>query len=228
MLVNKFRNKYTVNGTRELQVDKIIKDEIKIMFDEGTPSEAALNKLDKKLEQLIKKARTEPTPYNDYTDDVKSQGAKSNDSRGALRRSYHATATGSNEFQKTGLSVLKPQSTKDILNGGRVFYEDPAAALNVSEEKWNLIVQENLRKHKETEEKTKKDKFLRNKIIQEEQRRQVELRKAQEDALKKKEMDDFNNFGAYSSDVYYVNHDKKLKKEADLKGGSFQLAQLLK
>ena len=79
------------------------------MFDEGTPSEAALNKLDKKLELLIKQARLEPTPYNDYADDVKSQGVMSNHSKGALRKSYHASV--SNELMKTGLSVLKPQST---------------------------------------------------------------------------------------------------------------------
>jgi hypothetical protein len=94
----------------------------------------------------------------------------------------------------------------------------------VSEEKWNEIVQDNLKKHKETEEKVKKDKFLRNKVIQEEQRRQVEIRKAKEEALKKKEMDDFNNFGVNSSDVYYVNHDKTLKKQSDLKGGAHQYA----
>ena len=105
--------------------------------------------------------------------------------------------------------MLKPQSTKnDILKGGKVYYEDPAQALNVSDEKWNLIVQENLKKHKENEEKVKKDKFMRNKIIQDEQRKQVVIRKAKDDALKKKEMDDFNNFGVNSSDVYYINHDK--------------------
>jgi len=60
LLVNKFRNKYMVNGSKEYLVDKIIKEEIKKMFDEGTPSEAALNKLDKKLEILIKKARENP------------------------------------------------------------------------------------------------------------------------------------------------------------------------
>ena len=50
LLVNKFRNKYSVNGAKEQHVDMIIKEEIKKMFDEGTPSEAALNRLDKKLE----------------------------------------------------------------------------------------------------------------------------------------------------------------------------------
>ena len=142
LLVNKFRNKYMVNGSKEYLVDKIIKEEIKKMFDEGTPSEAALNKLDKKLEILIKKARENPELQNQY-EDAKSTGARSNGSRGAeVRRSYQAgSRSDSNGFQKTGLSVLKPTATaKDILNGGRIVYEDPAAALNVSEEAWHKIV----------------------------------------------------------------------------------------
>ena len=75
---------------------------------------------------------------------------------------------------------MKPSSTaKDVLRGGKVIYEDPAAALNVSEEAWNKIVQDNLVKHKENEAKAKQDKFLKNKAIQDEQRRQVEIKKAQ-------------------------------------------------
>jgi hypothetical protein len=57
LLVNKFRNKFNVIGHKEGNIDKMIRDEIMIMFDEGTTSEAALNKLDRKLEYMIKKAR---------------------------------------------------------------------------------------------------------------------------------------------------------------------------
>tara|TARA_B110000285_G_C15044255_1_gene573430 strand:- start:984 stop:1241 length:258 start_codon:yes stop_codon:yes gene_type:complete len=57
LLVNKFRNKFNVIGHKEGIIDKMIRDEILIMFDEGTTSEAALNKLDRKLEYMIKKAR---------------------------------------------------------------------------------------------------------------------------------------------------------------------------
>jgi hypothetical protein len=49
LLMNKFRNKFKVRGAHELHIEKIISDEIKKMFDSGTPSEATLNKLDKKL-----------------------------------------------------------------------------------------------------------------------------------------------------------------------------------
>jgi hypothetical protein len=57
LLVNKFRNKFNVIGHKEGSIDKMIRDEIMIMFEEGTTSEAALNKLDRKLEYMIKKAR---------------------------------------------------------------------------------------------------------------------------------------------------------------------------
>lgn len=110
MLVNKFRNKYSVNGSKEAHIDKIIRDEIKKMFDEGSPSEATLNKLDKRLEQLIYKARCEPAPPMLQDLDARSLGAKSQDSRGATgRRSFQATY--SNELKKTGMNVLKPQTT---------------------------------------------------------------------------------------------------------------------
>lgn len=38
--------------------------------------------------------------------------------------------------------------------------------------------------------------------------------------MKKQEMDEFNRVGVNSSDKYYINHDKTLKKMADLKGGA--------
>lgn len=44
-------------------------------------------------------------------------------------------------------------------------YEDPAANLNVSEEKWNQIVQENLRKFKEERDAARLDKIKRSKAV---------------------------------------------------------------
>lgn len=46
--------------------------------------------------------------------------------------------------------------------------------------------------------------------------------------MKRQEIDQFNTVGINSSDVYYINHDKTVKKMADLKGGAHQQAQLLK
>lgn len=42
--------------------------------------------------------------------------------------------------------------------------------------------------------------------------------------MKKREMMEFNTVGVNSSDKYYINHDKTLKKMADLKGGAHQQA----
>ena len=74
-----------VNGAKEFLVDKIIKEEIKTMFDQGSPNEAALNKLDKRLEVLIKKARENPelAPVANNED---ARSAKSGSSRGAIMR----------------------------------------------------------------------------------------------------------------------------------------------
>jgi len=56
--------------------------------------------------------------------------------------------------------------TADPANKSRyLVYEDPAASLNVSEEKWNAIVQENLRKFKDDREKVRIDKIVRAKAI---------------------------------------------------------------
>ena len=228
LLVNKFRNKYVINNQTEIHIDRMVRDEIRKMFDEGTPSEAALNKLDKKLELMIKKARSEPAPVV-APEDSRSQGARSNaGSRGALeRRSFQVTKT--SELQNTGINVIKPATTaKNLHAGQQVVYEDPAAALNVSENQWNQMVQDNLKKHKENEEKVKREKYMRYKAIQEEQRRQVEAKKAQLEAERRKDMEEFNKFGSKASDIYYVHHDKMLKKQADLKGGAHQQAELLR
>ena len=61
-----------------------------------------------------------------------------------------------------------------------VVYEDPAAALNVSDDKWNAIVQENLRKFKDDREKARMDKIQKSKVIQEEQKKQIEAKKVVE------------------------------------------------
>ena len=63
----------------------------------------------------------------------------------------------SNGFAKTG--DVNPNRTKYLV------YEDPAAQLNVSEEKWNAIVQENLRKFKEDRDKVRLDRIVRAKAI---------------------------------------------------------------
>jgi hypothetical protein len=53
LLVNKFRNKFNINGSTEMDIDKIIREEIKDLLADGKTYESNLNKLDKKLEGII-------------------------------------------------------------------------------------------------------------------------------------------------------------------------------
>ena len=57
LLTNKFRNKFSVNNVTEPAIDKVIRDEIEKLLQDGTTYESNLNKLDKKLEGVIKAYR---------------------------------------------------------------------------------------------------------------------------------------------------------------------------
>ena len=52
-------------------------------------------------------------------------------------------------------------------------FEDPAAALNISDDHWNDIVKENLKKFEEDKIKAVQAKRDKNKKVQEEQLRQM-------------------------------------------------------
>ena len=57
LLTNKFRNKFSVNNVTEPAIDKVIREEIEKLLQDGTTYESNLNKLDKKLEAMIKEHR---------------------------------------------------------------------------------------------------------------------------------------------------------------------------
>ena len=57
LLTNKFRNKFNINNITEPDVDILIRDEIRDLLSDGKTYESNLNKLDKKLEVMIKDAR---------------------------------------------------------------------------------------------------------------------------------------------------------------------------
>lgn len=54
LLTNKFRNKFGVNNVTEPAIDSIIRQEIGTLLADGQTYESNLNKLDKKLEVIIK------------------------------------------------------------------------------------------------------------------------------------------------------------------------------
>jgi hypothetical protein len=58
LLTNKFRNKFAINNVTEPEVDNLIREEIRSLLADGKTYESNLNKLDKKLEVMIKEARS--------------------------------------------------------------------------------------------------------------------------------------------------------------------------
>lgn len=56
-MTNKFRNKFSINNINEPEIDCLIRDEIRDLLADGKTYESNLNKLDKKLEVMIKEAR---------------------------------------------------------------------------------------------------------------------------------------------------------------------------
>ena len=56
-------------------------------------------------------------------------------------------------------------------------YEDPAAVLNVTERRWNQMVQEDIKKHKDEEQRKVLEKYQKNREVMEEQKKQIEARR---------------------------------------------------
>ena len=157
LLVNKFRNKFNINGTTEMDIDKIIREEIKDLLADGKTYESNLNKLDKKLEVIIKQAR-QKNKAGAQQNNVSAPVQRGSNSGGAAKRSGALSPTGSQCGSNQIQNFLHSQksnagSNYNVSNiakpKSRLVYEDPAAALNVSEDQWNNIVQNNLKKYHE-------------------------------------------------------------------------------
>lgn len=129
----------------------------------------------------------------------------------------------SNGFGRTERSVDKSQQQFRKSNTNYLVYEDPAAQLNINEDQWNSIVQKNLQNFNDEREKAKNDKLMQNKVIQMEQLKQIKDRQEVERKLREQEKVQFNKEGINSSDVYYVNYDKKQDQIKNAKGGSRHL-----
>ena len=84
-------------------------------------------------------------------------------------------------------------------------YEDPALALNLSDDKWNDIVQQNLKNFNEEKRVAKENARINNLKVYEEQKRQMAEKTHKSSIEKNSEMDYFRNVGVRASDVFYVN-----------------------
>ena len=118
LLVNKFRNKFQVNNVSEPAVDQIIKDQINELLSESAMYESKLNQIDKRLELLIKEARSsKQAHYNtvskpekkdldmmaDTFSDAKSQKSQA-PSRSAFSQSRRSEAR--SQISKAGSAIM--------------------------------------------------------------------------------------------------------------------------
>jgi hypothetical protein len=76
---------------------------------------------------------------------------------------------GARKSNGVGLNIAKPGAATDKRNntfrGGLIVYEDPADALNLSEDKWNKIVEKNLIDFTAENERKKTEKLQKAKTI---------------------------------------------------------------
>lgn len=64
------------------------------------------------------------------------------------------------------VSISKPTQRGPNTLDGKLIFEDPSAALNLTDDRWNEIVQNNLKKFEEEKVNQKQAKFEKNKIVQ--------------------------------------------------------------
>ena len=86
------------------------------------------------------------------------------------------------------------------------------------------MVMQNKQKFDEENVKKVQDKRIKNQAIWEEQKKQIDEKNAHKGVDKVQDKEFFNKMGKYSSDVYYINEDKKKQREAGLKGNAGKMA----
>ena len=245
LLVNKFRNKFNVMTTTELDIDRHIVQEVQRLLEGGSTQQLALQKLDQQLAAEIKQMRANPR-NNDKKSGVASkpterhenpeetmmgrisapvEDARSNRSHGSVARSNNVRS------QTVGASpIYKPTIAKPnpFNEGQQMMFEDPSAALNLSEDKWNEIVQENARKYEAGKREAKARALEKAKKFQEDQLKQASIKQQILAKQKEDERAEFNRIGLKASDIYYVNEDRKAAANAALKGGAREVAEKLR
>ena len=208
LLITKFVNKFGVNeGELELRV--MIAREVEDLLSRGAATEAALNKLDRKLETSIYASRdrlNEPTPSEKSVTPF-------------MRPSGDAMS------MKSGRSHLSrsiaPPSARSSFNTARasqiVYHCDRAATMIPSDEQWKSIIENGIKDQQLKDAAKIKARLDKSKAVQAEQLKQMTLKQN----LVKKERDDFkaaflqNGTSAY--DKFYAFQDKHQEEASKIK-----------
>lgn len=72
---------------------------------------------------------------------------------------------------------------------GSIYHVDPAEKMNPTEKEWNEIVQKNLTNFKQEKERVLKEKADRARAIQDEQKRQIDLKREKQAKLVRDDID---------------------------------------
>ena len=107
----------------------------------------------------------------DYHDDARSQRSAAS---AAMARSMSSGAAGRMLQSLDNVNPLQGSISKPVQRGpntleGKLIFEDPSAVLNLTDDRWNEIVQENLKKFEADKVNQKNAKFAKNKVVQEQQ-----------------------------------------------------------
>ena len=223
MLVNKFRNKFNVTTTTEGEIDRLILSKVQDLLKTGSANQAALQTVDEFLSKEIPRLRRggKPTPPAESTKPVKTLASTTDMKMKATSDQKSEQAVARSNRSVEPLMQRSMRANDQPLN---LHFEDPAAALNISDDRWNSMVQENLKKFEEDKVRAIQAKKAKNKAIQEEQLKQIQERRNRELSLREAERKEFNLKGISASDVYYVNQDKKDQAKAALRGASKDVA----
>lgn len=147
------------------------------------------------VSQRSGKPQANASEYSRRDFDVASNGARSN----------NRNSKGFDHLSKAGESMIAGQQVRRINQNKLLVYEDPALALNLSDDKWNDIVQQNLKNFNEEKRVAKENARINNLKVYEEQKRQMAEKTHKSSIEKNSEMDYFRNVGVRASDVFYVN-----------------------
>ena len=129
----------------------------------------------------------------------------------------------SNTYNPQNGSVIKS------IGGSRIIkFEDPASVLNLSDKKWNEIVQKGARDYIEENKNKQLQKLEANRKIMDEQKKQIEAKNATKGVRRELDKEFFHKVGAQSSDVYYINEDKKNDFKNQLKGNAGKMSEILR
>lgn len=77
-------------------------------------------------------------------------------------------------FSRAGSSIVNVMNNGSVvadMGNHLVQFEDPVAALNLSDDKWNDIVQRNAREFKQENERKVQEQMLKNRAVMEEQKK---------------------------------------------------------